>query len=69
MKIFAIQFWLGQDNINYCLQLSASDSFEKEVVVDSIAAMLRKAILYCVLFLVECKILIPIPSLFLAIIL
>ena len=56
----------------HCLQLSASSFLKKKAdssaIIDIIYAMIIKALLNHVLFLVECNILVPIPSLHLSII-
>ena len=60
-KIHAILLWLGPDNIDHCLQLSALDSLEKVVDLDAIVhwtvTIMCNAFHYCVLFLVDCDIL------------
>ena len=66
-----IILWLGSDNIDYCLQLSSLNSLEKvtdlSAINDTIVAMIGKALYCCVLFLVECNILVSISSIFLSI--
>ena len=72
IKICAILLWLGLNNIDHCLQLSAFDA-SKEVsdfgVIDhSTVAIVCEAHHDGILFFVECDVLVPIPPFYLTVI-
>ena len=72
IKTISILLWLGSNNIDCCLQLNALDFYEKiadfSAVINTIVAMILRALHYCLMFLIKCEILVPNTSFLLAII-
>ena len=72
IKIFAILLLLGPSNIDCCLQLSILDCLEKVsdlcAITHSTVALIYQSLHYSLLFLMECDILVTIPSFLLTII-
>ena len=70
VKICAIFFFLGYDNIDCCLWLNTLDSLERVTTFDAIihptVAIICKVLHCSILFLVECDILVPTSSFLLA---